>query len=193
MVELGSLSSTWLAAGFIIAAFLPIPRTVLLIGAGAAYGLSSLAVIIPSITAGSILAFGFFFRAWFLQLIRRREKLSAVLDIIDSEGWRVVAVMRSGVPVPSVMQNYLFGLTRINILDYALATFVFSIPQAALFVFLGATGKEALTIRYDSYWGYLPVVFAVASTVLLVSLIGRRARRRLELMSRGSVSQSGSA
>jgi uncharacterized membrane protein YdjX (TVP38/TMEM64 family) len=46
-----------LAATCILAAFVPVPRTILVLGAGAVFGLKSLLVIVPSMTFGCILAF----------------------------------------------------------------------------------------------------------------------------------------
>jgi hypothetical protein len=37
--------------------------------------------------------------------------LRAVVDAADSEGWRVVGLLRFWSPVPTIVQNYLFGLT----------------------------------------------------------------------------------
>lgn len=183
---LNSTSSVALALVFVCASFLLVPRTILLIGAGAAFGLNSLFIILPCTTLGSILSFllaRHFFRGWFQRFVERRSKLRAISRIVDAEDWRIVAIMRLGVSVPSALQNYMFGLTRVGVIPYALATFFFSIPQAALFVFLGLTGRQALARHEDSLLDQLPLALGVVSTLMLIFLIGRRAREEFRSLS----------
>jgi uncharacterized membrane protein YdjX (TVP38/TMEM64 family) len=183
---LNSTSSVALALVFVSAPFLVVPRTILLIGAGAAFGLKSLFIIMPCTTLGSILSFllaRHFFSGWFQRFVDRRPKLKAISAVVDAESWRIVAIMRLGVPIPSALQNYMFGLTRVRVLPYALATFFFSIPQAALFVFLGLTGREALASNQDSFLGQLPLALGGASTLMLIFLIRRHALREFRSLS----------
>jgi uncharacterized membrane protein YdjX (TVP38/TMEM64 family) len=63
---------------------------------------------------------------------------------VDQEGWRIVALMRLGVPIPGAIQNYLFGLTKIDLLSYSISTFIFTAPQVFLYTLLGATGRASL-------------------------------------------------
>ena len=65
--------------------------------------------------------------------------LRAIARAVDDEGWRIIALMRLGAPLPSAVQNYLFGLTNINIVTYAVATLIFSSPQVILCAFLERT------------------------------------------------------
>src|SRR4051812_9422362 len=114
-------SSVVLALVFVSAAFVLVPRTILLIGAGAAFGLNCLFIILPATTLGSILSFllaRHFFSDGCRRLIESRPKLKAISAAIDVGDWRIVAIMRLGVPVPSALQNYIFGLTRVRILPY---------------------------------------------------------------------------
>ena len=86
-----------LTAIFIITAFLPIPRTFLILGAGAAFGLRALAVIVPSTTLGSILAFLLargLLRNWVHLQTEKRAKWKIVKQAVNDEGWRIVALMR---------------------------------------------------------------------------------------------------
>ena len=172
-----------MAVLFVIGSFLPIPRTVLLVGAGAVFGLGSVFIAVPSTTLGSLLAFLFsryVFSKGFRRFLGKRPQLRLLEVIVGSNDWRIVAVMRLGVPIPSFLQNYMFGLTRLSVLPYALATFIFTIPQAVLFVVLGRTGREVLMTEEKSLVGFLPLVLAVASTLVLIVLIARHAKREYE-------------
>ena len=134
-------------------------------------------------TLGSLLAFlssRYVFSKGFRRFLGKRPQLRLLEVIVGSNDWRIVAVMRLGVPIPSFLQNYMFGLTRLSVLPYALATFIFTIPQAVLFVVLGRTGREVLMTEEKSLVGFLPLVLAVASTLVLIVLIARHAKREYE-------------
>ena len=66
------------------------------------------------------------------------------MNAVNAEGWRIVALCRLASPIPSTIQNAIFGLTRIELWPYLWATFLFTIPQTILYVYLGAIGKAAL-------------------------------------------------
>lgn len=184
--ELNLASATALGLIFVIAAFLPFPRTLLLITAGVVFGIQALMVIIPGATLGSVLSFllaRYLLRDWFTRMSHKNAKLNFVAAAVDAEGWRVVAIMRLGVPVPSAVQNYLFAMTRINLLPFTLATLLFSIPQSALFVHLGSAGRTALSLQQDSIFNQVYWALGCVMTVTLIVLIGRHARRQLNRVS----------
>jgi uncharacterized membrane protein YdjX (TVP38/TMEM64 family) len=98
---------------------------------------------------------------------------------IDDEGWRIAALMRFWGPAPNCVQNYLFGLTRIGLVPYAMITIMFTLPQILLYTWIGASGRAILL---DD--GELPLslwMMAIAATVVLtiVLLVSRRIRKIL--------------
>jgi uncharacterized membrane protein YdjX (TVP38/TMEM64 family) len=100
----------------------------------------------------------------------------AIAQAVDDEGWRIIALMRLGAPVPSAMQNYLFGLTNIGIVTYSITTLIFSAPQVFLYSFLGATGRASLLHDGSSV---LPTGFplvAAAITIAIIVLISWRVK-----------------
>src|SRR4029453_19471662 len=101
--------------------------------------------------------------------------LEAIAEAVDKEGWRIVALMRLGAPAPSGLLNYLFGLTRINLVTFILATLVFSTPQVLLFTFLGATGRAALLEDKPLGLALVPML----ATVAVIALFEWRVRRLL--------------
>ena len=97
------------------------------------------------------------------------------MNAVNAEGWRIVALCRLASPIPSTIQNAIFGLTRIALWPYTWATFVFTIPQIILYVYLGAIGKAALL--GESGGVNLGVMIAGGLTFLVVVLlITRRVR-----------------
>jgi uncharacterized membrane protein YdjX (TVP38/TMEM64 family) len=111
---------------FFVASFVLIPRTFLCLGAGASFGLSAILIILPSTMLGGMLAFllARYLLAERVQVyIGRRPRLLRVAAAVDQEGWRIVALLRFASPVPNSIQNYVFGLTRIGFLPFAITTF----------------------------------------------------------------------
>lgn len=62
---------------------------------------------------------------------------------VESEGWKFVAFTRLVPLFPFNVLNYAFGLTKIGLLPYVVASFVFMLPGTAAYVYLGYAGREA--------------------------------------------------
>jgi uncharacterized membrane protein YdjX (TVP38/TMEM64 family) len=189
--ELSPTSGVVLALVFIAGGLVPVPRTFLTLAAGVVFGMAAIPVIIPSTTAGCLIAFLFaryLFAPGLWRWVAHKPKLLLVMNAVDAEGWRIVALCRLASPIPSTIQNALFGLTRITIWPYLWATFIFTIPQIVLYAYLGAIGKAALL--GESTGVNLGVMVAGGLTFLAVVLmITRRVRasmRNLEDASRAA-------
>ena len=76
------------------------------------------------------------------------EKLSGPLkklkEGVDKGGWEFVAFARLVPVIPFNLLNYALGLTRIRLAPYVLASFVFMAPAAAVYVYAGWAGGEAI-------------------------------------------------
>jgi uncharacterized membrane protein YdjX (TVP38/TMEM64 family) len=181
-------ASTALAAIFVIGAFLPFPRTLLVVGAGAAFGLGSLAVIVPSSALGSILAFLLargLLRNWVQRQADNRPYWKIVAQAVNDEGWRIIALMRLWGPLPNAAQNYLFGLTSVGLLPYSLITLIFAFPQTVAYAYLGASGRSVLLYDGSSTLNLLWMGMAVIIVLAIIFLISRRVRIILGMGSRG--------
>jgi uncharacterized membrane protein YdjX (TVP38/TMEM64 family) len=168
-----------LAAVFGLTGLVPIPRTALCLASGAIFGAAAILVIMPSTTLCSLAGFlmaRHLFSAPLYRFAERRVRWRAVLRAVDEEGWRIVGLMRFASAMPTFMQNYLFGLTRIETLPYVLATFVFTIPQVCLYVYLGALGRAALLDRSSSGWSLALTGLAAVCMLTVVLLVARKVR-----------------
>src|SRR5205085_2456817 len=94
----------------------------------------------------------------------------------DEEGWRVVALLRFASPVPNAVQNYVFGLTRIGFLPFAVTTLVFSIPQVLLYVYLGSAGRAVLLDENLSTINRIMLGTGLVSILIAALFIVRRIR-----------------
>ena len=176
-------SGLMLAAMFVVASFVFVPRTFLYLGVGAVFGLPVIPIVLPATTVGSVLAFlaaRYLFANSLRSRLDRYPRLKATAEAIDSESWRVVALLRLASPLPNAFQNYAFGLTRIGFWPYAIATFVFTIPQTVLYVYLGAAGRSALLDDSSSPLRTALTALGALCLAITVFLIWRKARAALQ-------------
>ena len=187
--ELNVSSAAVLALVFVAGGLVPVPRTFLNLAAGVVFGMAAIPIIMPATTLGCLIAFYFaryLFAERLWRMIERKPKFLAIMNAVNAEGWRVVALCRLASPIPSTIQNALFGLTRIETWPYTWATFVFTIPQVVLYVYLGAIGKAALLGESSSV--NLGVMAAGGLTFLIViTLITRRVRASMRALEQSSL------
>lgn len=178
--SLTSGSYVVLALIFFAASFVLVPRTFLCLGAGAGFGFPAVLVILPSTLAGGILAFllaRFVLFERFRSHVDTRPHLRRVLTAVDEEGWHIVALLRFASPLPNAFQNYMFGLTRIGLLPYAIITCIFSVPQVLLYVYLGSAGRAVVFDDSLSTLNRILLGVGLVSITLAVTLVVRRVRR----------------
>jgi len=177
---------------FVFGGLTPIPRTFLTLAAGIVYGMAAIPVIIPATTAGCLLVFllvRYLFGDWVWRIVKRKPRLLAIMDAVNAEGWRIVGLCRLASPIPSMIQNMMFGLTRIDAWPFTWATFVFTIPQVILYVYLGSIGRAALL--GESSGISLGIMAAGGLTLLIaVLLIMRRVRASMRRLERGATAAS---
>jgi uncharacterized membrane protein YdjX (TVP38/TMEM64 family) len=170
--ELSPISGVALGFFFVLAAFVVFPRTLLILTSGAVFGFWAAPIIVLGGATGGTLAFllsRYVASAWFQRRLSTRPMLHEIARAVDQEGWRIIALMRLGTPIPHAVQNYLLGLTRIDVITYSVSTLIFSIPQICLFTFLGATGRSSL---FDDRSSGLSLGFSLFAVVLLAAIIG---------------------
>jgi uncharacterized membrane protein YdjX (TVP38/TMEM64 family)/rhodanese-related sulfurtransferase len=75
---------------------------------------------------------------------RAGPRLQSLNEGVSAEGWRFVAFVRLVPLFPFNLLNYALGLTRIPFLAYVLASWLFMLPGAFAYTWLGYAGREAL-------------------------------------------------
>ena len=58
------------------------------------------------------------------------------------EGWKIVALLRLSPVVPFNLLNYAFGVTRVRLRDYVLASWAGMLPGMVLYVYLGSVAGD---------------------------------------------------
>jgi uncharacterized membrane protein YdjX (TVP38/TMEM64 family)/rhodanese-related sulfurtransferase len=129
-------------------------------------------------TIGAILAFvvaRYLAGDW----VRRRigGRLQQIVEGVEGEGWRFVALVRLVPLIPFNLANYALGLTRISLVEYALATAIAMVPGTAAYAWLGHAGRGALTGDMAALRYGLLGLAALAAIALLPRLLRRVIRK----------------
>lgn len=123
-----------------------LPGSVITLAGGALFG-PVLGTIynLTGATLGAVLAFlvsRYLASDWIAE--KAGGKVKQLINGVEGEGWRFVAFVRLMPLFPFNLLNYALGLTRIRFLHYLLATYVFMLPGAIAYTYLGYAGREAI-------------------------------------------------
>src|SRR2546429_3084660 len=127
---------------YVVATVFFIPGSVLTFGAGAVFGvaLGSVSVSIGA-TLGATAAFlvgRYLARDAIARKIEKNEKFAAIDRALADEGWKIVLLTRLSPVFPFTLLNYAFGLTRVKLSHYVLASWIGMIPGTVMYVYLGS-------------------------------------------------------
>jgi uncharacterized membrane protein YdjX (TVP38/TMEM64 family) len=163
---------------YALAAALLLPGSVLTLAGGALFGpvLGTL-YNLTGATAGAALAF-LIARYLASDWVARKAggRLKQIIDGVESEGWRFVAFVRLVPLFPFNLLNYALGLTRLKFSHYLIATYVFMLPGAIAYTYLGYAGREAVAGSEGMIRKALLALALLAIVAFLPRLI-RRLRR----------------
>jgi len=142
----GALGPLLFIALYAAATVLFLPGSLLTLAGGALFGpVWGTLYNLAGATLGAMLAFlvaRYLARDWVRQ--RASGFLKKLLDGVDAEGWKFVAFVRLVPLFPFILLNYALGLTRIGLVAYVAASFVFMFPGALAFTYLGYAGREVV-------------------------------------------------
>jgi uncharacterized membrane protein YdjX (TVP38/TMEM64 family) len=104
---------------------------------------------------------------------RAGERLARLIRGVEEEGWRFVAFVRLVPLFPFNLVNYGFGLTRIRLGEYVLASFLCMAPGAVAYTYLGYAGREAASGQSGSIHKALLALALLATVAFLPRLVRR--------------------
>jgi len=123
-----------------------LPAVVLTLGAGAVFGVAWAFVTVSiAATLGATAAFlvgRYLARGWVTRRLAGSPRLGAIDAAVAREGWKIVALTRLSPAFPFVLLNYAFGLTRVRLRDYVLASWLGMMPGIALYTYLGSLAGD---------------------------------------------------
>jgi len=100
-------------------------------------------------------------------------RLKSLKQGVESEGWKFVAFVRLVPLFPFNLLNYALGLTKIKLSHYSLATYIFMLPGAIAYTYLGYVGREAVAGDEAIIQKVMLAIALLAIVSFLPSLIGK--------------------
>ena len=179
--RLGPWGAALFIALYVVATVLFIPGSVLTLGAGAVFGVvwGSIYVSIAA-TLGATAAFlvgRYLARDAITRKIEGNARFAAIDKAVANEGWKIVGLTRLSPVFPFTLLNYAFGLTRVKLRHYVLASWIGMMPGTVMYVYLGSLAKAASGKRTTGEW----VLYGVGllATVVVTVFVTRVARKAL--------------
>ena len=176
----------WGPAGFvllyIVAALFFVPGSPLTLAAGAVFGpVGGTVYSLLGATVGAILGF---LIARYLAGDWVRDKISGrlekIVEGVEEEGWQFVVYTRLVPLFPFNLLNYAFGLTRIRLSHFAVASFLAMIPGAAAYAYLGHAGQQLAAGTENAIKTALLALAALAALALVTTAVRRYREGRPE-------------
>jgi uncharacterized membrane protein YdjX (TVP38/TMEM64 family) len=163
-----------------------LPGSILTVGAGVVFGLLRGFVIVSiSATLGATAAFlvgRYLARGWIAGKIEGHPKFKAIDEAVAREGWKIVGLLRLSPVVPFNVLNYAFGVTRVSLRHYVVASWIGMMPGTLLYVYLGSiagdlAGAGGRASRTPAEWAFYAV--GLVATIAVTVFVTRLARRAL--------------
>lgn len=180
---LGPWGAVLFIALYVVATVLFIPGSVLTLGAGAVFGvaLGSVYVSIAS-TLGATCAFlvgRYLARDAIGRRIAGNARFAAIDQAVANEGWKIVGLARLSPVFPFTLLNYAFGLTRVSLRNFVLASWIGMMPGTVMYVYLGSLAQAATGGRTRTTGEWVLYAVGLLATVVVTVFVTRIAKGAL--------------
>ena len=147
ITQFGPWAPVVFICAYILATVLFLPGLLFTLAGGALFGpyLGTLYTLVGA-TVGATICFliaRYVLAEWIAG--RTPARVQRVIEGVEAEGWRFVAMTRLIPFIPFNALNYALGLTRIRLVSYVAASVVFMAPGAAAYAYLGHAGRSLAT------------------------------------------------
>lgn len=181
--QLGPSGPIFFIGIYVVATVLFIPGSVLTLGAGAVFGVlwGSIYVSLAA-TLGATCAFlvgRYLARDAIARRIAGNERFAAIDRAVASEGWKIVGLTRLSPVFPFTLLNYAFGITRVKLGHYILASWIGMMPGTVMYVYLGSLAKAASGERTRTTGEWLLYAIGLLATVAVTVFVTRIAKKAL--------------
>ena len=181
--QLGPWGAVIFIAIYVVATVLFVPGSVLTLGAGAVFGVvwGSIYVSIAA-TLGATCAFlvgRYLARDAIARKIEGNERFAAIDRAVANEGWKIVGLTRLSPVFPFTLLNYAFGITRVKLGHYVLASWIGMMPGTVMYVYLGSLAKAASGERTRTTGEWMLYGVGLLATVVVTIFVTRIARQAL--------------
>jgi len=181
--RLGPWGPVVFIAAYVVATVLFIPGSALTLGAGALFGVvwGSVYVSVGS-TLGATCAFlvgRYVARDWVARRISGHAMFSAIDRAVGDEGWKIVGLTRLSPVFPFNLLNYAFGITRVSLPEYIVASWIGMMPATVLYVYVGSLARTGVEGRERAPGEWVLYGLGLAATAAVTVILTRAARRAL--------------
>ncbi len=186
--SLGGLGYVVFFALYVTACVFLVPGSILTLGAGAIYGVVVGSILVSvSSAVGATAAFligRHLARDWVVGKVQGNARFAAIDNAVGVEGWRIVALTRLSPAFPFALLNYAYGLTKVRLGDYFVASWLGMLPGTVMYVYLGSLAKSLSALGADcpgcersaAQWVfYAAGLLATVAVTVYVTRIARRA------------------
>jgi uncharacterized membrane protein YdjX (TVP38/TMEM64 family) len=186
--SLGAWGPAAFIAGYGIGAVVFVPAALLTFTAGALWGFRlGIVYVMLGATLGATLAFltaRFAVRRFVEAYVARHPKLAAIDRAAESEGVRLVFLLRLSPLVPFSLLNYVLGISRVRFRDYMLGL-CGMVPAASMYVYAGKVAGDLASVASGAAPPRGPLYYAVlivglAATIVATVLLARASARAVE-------------
>jgi len=171
---------------YVLACVFFLPGSILTLGAGVIFGVIEGTVIVSlSSTLGATAAFivgRYFARDWVAKKIEGNPGFKTIDDAVAKEGWKIVGLTRLSPVFPFNLLNYAYGLTKVSLRDFFLASWIGMLPGTVMYVYIGSLVGDLARLgtggrtRTTAEWALYVVGFmATAMVTIYVTRIARSA------------------
>ena len=183
--SLGPMAPIGYVLLYVATTVLLIPGSLLTIGAAGLFSFwKALTVVVIGANLGALIAFWLtrtFLRGRVAEWAAANPKFSLLDRAISHNGFKMVLLARLSPVFPFTLLNYFLGLTTVRTSSYVLANLIGMLPGTFLYVYIGATARDALSAGSGSVgrWQLVLRILGLLATVAVVVLITRTAKRAL--------------
>jgi uncharacterized membrane protein YdjX (TVP38/TMEM64 family) len=161
---------------------------VLSFGAGAIYGFWG-GIVLALLGNGlgamlSLLITRYLLRDWAARYFDRNPRMAELSSAVQEDGWKIVCLTHMSPIMPFGLVNYAFGLTKIPVFEFLLATILGGLPASCVYVYLGTLAGTLASMNTDMDH-HRPLIWllrglGLTATIVLTVYLTRRATQALK-------------
>ncbi len=181
--NLGAVGMAVFVGLYILACVLVLPGSAITLGGGAIYGLPlGFALVSLGSTLGATVTFiiaRYLARDWVAGKVEGNATFKSMDEAVAQQGWKIVFLTRLTPLIPFNIQNYGYGLTKVSLPHYILASWIGMMPGTLLYVYIGTLGGEAAEGGQTAgQWAMNGI--ALVATIVVTVVITRMAKKALK-------------
>src|SRR5205814_8970194 len=111
--------------------------------------------------------------------IEKNEKFAAIDRAVADERWKIVFLTRLSPVFPFTLLNYAFGLTRVRLSHYELASWIGMMPGTVMYVYLGSLVNVGAGHRQRTTGEWVLYGIGLLATITVTVFVTRVARKAL--------------